>query len=57
MVVSFDALGAETEIIVTSTTSQIRVAAAEIPMLSRSAQGVHVIKLKPVERVIQIEKI
>ena len=57
MVVSFDALGAETEIIVTSTTSQIRVAAAEIPMLSRSAQGVHVIKLKPLERVIQIEKI
>lgn len=57
VVVSFDALGAETEIIVTSTTSQIRVATAEIPMLSRSAQGVHVIKLKPLERVIQIEKI
>ena len=57
MVVSFDALSAETEIIVTSTTSQIRVATAEIPMLSRSAQGVHVIKLKPLERVIQIEKI
>lgn len=57
MVVSFDALSAETEIIVTSTTSQIRVAATEIPMLSRSAQGVHVIKLKPLEQVIQIEKI
>ena len=56
-VVSFEALGAETEIIVTSTTSQIRVAIAEIPMLSRSAQGVHVIKLKPLEQVIQIEKI
>ena len=56
-VVSFDALSTETEIIVTSTTSQIRVAVTEIPVLSRSAQGVHVIKLKPVERVIQIEKI
>ena len=56
-VVSFDALSTETEIIVTSTTSQIRVAVTEIPVLSRSAQGVRVIKLKPVERVIQIEKI
>jgi DNA gyrase subunit A len=56
-VVSFTALRAQDEVIVTSNVSQIRLSAAEIPLSSRAAQGVKTIKLKPLEQVVTIEKI
>ena len=56
-VVSFTALRAQDEVIVTSNVSQIRLSAAEIPLSSRTAQGVKTIKLKPLEQVVTIEKI
>lgn len=56
-VVAFEGIGAEVDLIVTSNVSQIRFALAEVPTLSRSAQGVKVIKLNNNEYVVGLEKI
>ena len=56
-IVSFDAIGAEQEVLITSVASQIRLSITDIPTSSRSAQGVKTIKLRPLEQVIKIEKI
>lgn len=56
-VIAFEAIGAEVDLIVTSNVSQIRFALTEVPTLSRSAQGVKVIKLNAGEYVVGLEKI
>ena len=56
-VIAFEGIGAEADLIVTSNVSQIRFALAEVPTLSRSAQGVKVIKLNNNEYVVGLEKI
>ena len=56
-VVAFEGIGAEVDLIVTSNVSQIRFALTEVPTLSRSAQGVKVIKLNNNEYVVGLEKI
>ena len=56
-VVAFEGIGAEVDLIVTSNVSQIRFALTEVPILSRSAQGVKVIKLNNNEYVVGLEKI
>ena len=56
-VIAFEAIGAEVDLIVTSNVSQIRFALAEVPTLSRSAQGVKTIKLNAGEYVVGLEKI
>lgn len=56
-VVAFEGIGAEADLIVTSNVSQIRFALAEVPTLSRSAQGVKTIKLNAGEYVVGLEKI
>lgn len=56
-VIAFEGIGAEVDLIVTSNVSQIRFALAEVPTLSRSAQGVKVIKLNNNEYVVGLEKI
>ena len=56
-VVAFEGIGAEVDLIVTSNVSQIRFALTEVPILSRSAQGVKTIKLNAGEYVVGLEKI
>ena len=56
-VIAFEGIGAEVDLIVTSNVSQIRFALTEVPTLSRSAQGVKVIKLNNNEYVVGLEKI
>ena len=56
-VMVFEGISTEVDLIVTSNVSQIRFALTEVPTLSRSAQGVKVIKLNAGEFVVGLEKI